>query len=149
MPRRAKGSAFKMRSGNKPPFKQMGQEITQDPVSEYGRGSVLGSSLYSSGLPEQIGGIRRGMGESSVGDWKGDPRMSKKAWVDMWQEQARRQQADMAMKRHNEKLDEVAEKHVKDEILKQVILTTFDHTEDKAQGTVKKLIRDLSKEAKK
>jgi len=48
-----------------------------------------------------------------------------------------------------EKLDEVAEKHVKDEILKQVILTTFDHTEDKAQGTVKKLIRDLSKEAKK
>ena len=48
-----------------------------------------------------------------------------------------------------EKLDEVAEKHVKDEILKQVILTTFDHTEDKAQGTVKKLIRDLSKETKK
>ena len=48
-----------------------------------------------------------------------------------------------------EKLDKVAEKHVKDEILKQVILTTFDHTEDKAQGTVKKLIRDLSKETKK
>jgi len=48
-----------------------------------------------------------------------------------------------------EKLNEAAEKHVKDEILKQVILTTFDHTEDKAQGTVKKLIRDLSKEAKK
>ena len=48
-----------------------------------------------------------------------------------------------------EKLDEVAEKHVKDEILKRVILTTFDHTEDKAQGTVKKLNRDLSKEAKK
>ena len=48
-----------------------------------------------------------------------------------------------------EKLNEAAEKHVKDEILKQVILTTFDHTEDKAQGTVKKLIRDLSKETKK
>ena len=48
-----------------------------------------------------------------------------------------------------EKLTEVAEKHVKDEILKQVILSTFDHTEDKAQGTIKKLIRDLSKEAKK
>jgi len=48
-----------------------------------------------------------------------------------------------------EKLTKVAEKHVKDEILKQVILSTFDHTEDKAQGTVKKLIRDLSKEAKK
>ena len=48
-----------------------------------------------------------------------------------------------------EKLTETAEKHVKDKILKQVILTTFDHTEDKAQGTVKKLIRDLSKEAKK
>ena len=48
-----------------------------------------------------------------------------------------------------EKLTKTAEKHVKDEILKQVILTTFDHTEDKAQGTVKKLIRDLSKETKK
>jgi|TARA_Y100000310_G_scaffold148893_1_gene148179 hypothetical protein len=48
-----------------------------------------------------------------------------------------------------EKLTKVAEKHVKDEILKQVILSTFDHTEDKAQGTVKKLIRDISKEAKK
>ena len=43
-------------------------------------------------------------------------------------------------------LDAVAEKHVKDEILKQVIMTTFDHTEDKAQGTVKKLIRDIAKE---
>ena len=48
-----------------------------------------------------------------------------------------------------EKLDKIAEKHVKDEILKQVILSTFDHTEDKAQGTIKKLIRDLSKETKK
>ena len=45
------------------------------------------------------------------------------------------------------KLDAMAEKHVKDEILKQVIMTTFDHTEDKAQGTVKKLIRDIAKES--
>ena len=44
-----------------------------------------------------------------------------------------------------EKLNAVAEKHVKDEILKQVVMTAFDHTEDKAQGTVKKLIRDIAK----
>lgn len=48
-----------------------------------------------------------------------------------------------------EKLDDLAAKHVKDEILKQVILTTFDHTEDKAQGTVKKLVRDLAEAAPK
>ena len=48
-----------------------------------------------------------------------------------------------------EKLDNLAEKPVKVEILKQVILTTFDHTEDKAQGTVKKLVRDLAKSAPK
>ena len=40
-----------------------------------------------------------------------------------------------------------AEKHLKNEILVQVILSKFDHTEKKAQGTVKKLIRDLAKEA--
>ena len=45
------------------------------------------------------------------------------------------------------KLDAAAEKHVKDEILKQVIITAIDHTEDKAQGTVKKLIRDIAKES--
>ena len=45
-----------------------------------------------------------------------------------------------------QKLNAVAEKHVKDEILKQIIMTTFDHTEVKAQGTVKKLIRDIAKE---
>ena len=44
-----------------------------------------------------------------------------------------------------EKLDAAAEKHVKDEILKQVVLSAFDHTEDKAQGTVKKLVRDIAK----
>ena len=44
------------------------------------------------------------------------------------------------------KLNAAAEKHVKDEILKQIIMTTFDHTEKKAQGTVKKLIRDIAKE---
>ena len=114
MSRKAKGPAFRMRSGNKPPFKQMGHEITQDTVSKYGRGSVLGSSLYSSGLPEQIGGIRRGMGEHSVGDWKGDPRMSKKAWIDLMKGVERRQQADMAMKRHNKKLDEVAKLDTED-----------------------------------
>ena len=46
------------------------------------------------------------------------------------------------------KLDAVAEKHIKDEILKQVVLTAFDHTEKKAQGTVKKLIRDIAKDSK-
>ena len=45
-------------------------------------------------------------------------------------------------------LDDVASKHVKDEILKNVIMETFDHTEKKAQGTVKKIIRDAAKEAK-
>ena len=44
-------------------------------------------------------------------------------------------------------LDAAAEKHVKDEILKQIVMTAFDHTEDKAQGTVKKLIRDIAKES--
>ena len=43
-------------------------------------------------------------------------------------------------------LDAAAEKHVKDEILKQIVMTAFDHTEVKAQGTVKKLIRDIAKE---
>ena len=46
-----------------------------------------------------------------------------------------------------EKLSTEAQKHLKNEILVQVILSNFDHTEDKAQGTVKKLIRDLAKEA--
>ena len=46
-----------------------------------------------------------------------------------------------------EKLSTEAEKHLKNEILVQVILSNFDHTEDKAQGTVKKLIRDLAKKA--
>ena len=46
-----------------------------------------------------------------------------------------------------EKLSTEAEKHLKNEILVQVILSKFDHTEKKAQGTVKKLIRDLAKEA--
>ena len=46
-----------------------------------------------------------------------------------------------------EKLSTEAEKHLKSEILVQVILSNFDHTEKKAQGTVKKLIRDLAKEA--
>ena len=46
-----------------------------------------------------------------------------------------------------EKLSTEAEKHLKNEILVQVILSQFDHTEKKAQGTVKKLIRDLAKEA--
>jgi hypothetical protein len=46
-----------------------------------------------------------------------------------------------------EKLSVEAEKHLKNEILVQVILSNFDHTEKKAQGTVKKLIRDLAKEA--
>ena len=44
------------------------------------------------------------------------------------------------------KIDAVAEKHIKDEILKQVILTAFDHTEKTAQGTVKKRIRDIAKD---
>ena len=47
-----------------------------------------------------------------------------------------------------EALDDVASKHVKDEILKNVIMESFDHTEKKAQGTVKKIIRDAAKEAK-
>ena len=46
-----------------------------------------------------------------------------------------------------EALSAEAEKHLKNEILVQIILSKFDHTEKKAQGTVKKLIRDLAKEA--
>ena len=46
-----------------------------------------------------------------------------------------------------EALSAQAEKHLKNEILVQVILSNFDHTEKKAQGTVKKLIRDIAKEA--
>ena len=46
-----------------------------------------------------------------------------------------------------EALSTEAEKRLKNEILVQVILSNFDHTEKKAQGTVKKLIRDLAKEA--
>ena len=46
-----------------------------------------------------------------------------------------------------EALSAEAEKHLKNEILVQVILSNFDHTEKKAQGTVKKLIRDIAKEA--
>ena len=47
-----------------------------------------------------------------------------------------------------EALDDVSSKHVKSAILKQVILESFDHTEKKAKGTVRKIIRDAAKEAK-
>ena len=45
-------------------------------------------------------------------------------------------------------LDDASSKYVKNEILKQVILESFDHTEKKAKGTVRKIIRDAAKEAK-
>ena len=45
-------------------------------------------------------------------------------------------------------LDDASSKYVKNEILKQVILESFDHTEKKAKGTVRKIIRDVAKEAK-
>ena len=45
-------------------------------------------------------------------------------------------------------LDDASTKYVKNEILKQVILESFDHTEKKAKGTVRKIIRDVAKEAK-
>ena len=45
-------------------------------------------------------------------------------------------------------LDDASSKYVKNEILKQVILESFDHTEKKAKGTVRKIIRDAAKDAK-
>ena len=45
-------------------------------------------------------------------------------------------------------LDDASSKYVKNEILKQVILESFDHTEKKAKGTVRKIIRDAAKGAK-
>jgi len=47
-----------------------------------------------------------------------------------------------------EALDDASTKYVKNAILKQVILESFDHTEKKAKGTVRKIIRDAAKEAK-
>ena len=44
-----------------------------------------------------------------------------------------------------DKMDDEVKKRVKNDVLKDVILTSFDHTEEKAAGTVKKLVKDIAK----
>ena len=44
-----------------------------------------------------------------------------------------------------DKMDDEVKKRVKNDVLKDVILTSFDHTEEKANGTVKKLVKDIAK----
>ena len=44
-----------------------------------------------------------------------------------------------------DKMDDEVKKRVKNDVLKDVILTSFDHTEEKATGTVKKLVKDIAK----
>jgi len=46
------------------------------------------------------------------------------------------------------KLDEAAEKYVKDEILGQIILSAYDHTAEEVRKEVKKHIRELAKETR-
>ena len=46
-----------------------------------------------------------------------------------------------------QKLDETSEKYVKNEILRQVILSAFDHTAEESQKELKKIIRKLAKDA--
>ena len=47
-----------------------------------------------------------------------------------------------------DKMDDEVKKRVKNDVLKDVILTSFDHTEEKASGTVKKLVKDIAKNNK-
>ena len=47
-----------------------------------------------------------------------------------------------------DKMDYEVKKRVKNDVLKDVILASFDHTEKKAQGTVKKLVKDIAKNNK-
>ena len=47
-----------------------------------------------------------------------------------------------------DKMDDEVKKRVKNDVLKDVILTSFDHTEKKAAGTVKKLVKDIAKNNK-
>ena len=47
-----------------------------------------------------------------------------------------------------DKMDDEVKKRVKNDVLKDVILTSFDHTEEKAAGTVKKLVKDIAKNNK-
>ena len=47
-----------------------------------------------------------------------------------------------------DKMDYEVKKRVKNDVLKDVILASFDHTEKKAAGTVKKLVKDIAKNNK-
>ena len=47
-----------------------------------------------------------------------------------------------------EKMEYEVKKKVKNEVLRDVILAYFDHTEKKAAGTVKKLVKDIAKNNK-
>ena len=47
-----------------------------------------------------------------------------------------------------DKMDDEVKKRVKNDVLRDVILTSFDHTEKKATGTVKKLVKDIAKNNK-
>ena len=47
-----------------------------------------------------------------------------------------------------DKMDDEVKKRVKNDVLKDVILTSLDHTEEKATGTVKKLVIDIAKNNK-
>ena len=44
-----------------------------------------------------------------------------------------------------DKMEYEVKKKVKNDVLKNVILASFDHTEKKAEGTVKKLVKDIAK----
>ena len=44
-----------------------------------------------------------------------------------------------------EKMEYEVKKKVKNEVLRDVILASFDHTEKKAAGTVKKLVKEIAK----
>ena len=44
-----------------------------------------------------------------------------------------------------DKLDDDVKKRDNNDVLKDVILTSFDNTEEKATGTVKKLVKDIAK----
>ena len=48
-----------------------------------------------------------------------------------------------------DKMEYETKKRVKNDVLKKVILASFDHTEKKAQGTVGKLVKDIVLDDKK
>jgi len=62
------------------------------------------------------------------------------------------EEAEAILKKHLgatfDKMEYEAKKRVKNDVMRKVILASFDHTEKKAAGTVGKLVKDIAKNSK-